>query len=79
MTNECCVICKNENKVAPDTKLSKEVIYRRSLMVEFLLCYNHSTELFKIGQEQFILKYPHLIKDRRWDEKKEKKRFISFA
>lgn len=79
MINECCVVCKNEHKTKSDSVLSREVIYRRSVIVEFFLCYSHSTELFKLGQDQFVLKYPCIIKDKRWDEKKEKKRFISFA
>ncbi len=51
-----CNVCKNQGKhLAAE---HKDVIYHpRSEPSVILLCYNHSVELFKSGQANFVTKY----------------------
>lgn len=51
-----CNVCKNQGKhLAADYE---DVIYHpRSETTVIHLCYNHSVELFKTGQTNFVTKY----------------------
>ncbi|MFA5583110.1 MAG: hypothetical protein WDA09_02760 [Bacteriovoracaceae bacterium] len=76
MKNEC-VICKDCCEELQS--LVKERIYRKYRYHEFFLCYKHSVEFFKLGQEQFILKYSSIAKEHEWlDEGKNKKSVLYF-
>lgn len=75
MSSEC-IICKSKSQDLPG--VSKEKIFKKYRCHEFWLCYKHSVELFKLGQEQFILKYPTIAQDSDWLNEGEFKKSMSY-
>ena len=50
-----CKVCKTT-----ENKLYKSVIHKKNMEpIEIKLCFSHDLELFKRGQDYFILKYKH--------------------
>lgn len=63
-----CAICGAKDNVEDLHFLSKEKIYRRYRSHVFWLCYNHSVEFFKFGQEAFMRKYESVTEERGWQK-----------
>lgn len=74
--NSVCMICKSCGVDLP--AISKERIYKKYRTFEVGLCYKHSVELFKIGQEQFILKHFAVAKEHDWVNEGEMKKSVSY-
>lgn len=52
-----CEICQNKNE-----KLYTNTIHKKGLEpIALKLCFHHDLELFKRGQESFLLKYKHQL------------------
>lgn len=56
MKDKRCFICKYQGKQNVDTSFN-QIYGERDRSLSILLCYNHSVELFKTGQTNFMIKY----------------------
>lgn len=56
MKDKRCFICKYQGKLSVETS-TNQIYGERDKCLSILLCYNHSVELFKIGQTNFMMKY----------------------
>jgi hypothetical protein len=54
-----CIICEHldAGKDFKQENLTKEQIFDGNIKHEYNFCYNHSIELFKIGQKKFLRYY----------------------
>lgn len=71
--NNKCAICGT--KEAEGIKcLSQEKIFKKYRSHVFWLCYNHSVEFFKLGQEVFIKKYRSIAEEQGWQNEGQNKK-----
>lgn len=56
MNDHRCFICKYKGQTNTDT-YGNEIYEPRGRSLTILLCYNHTIDLFKIGQKNFIVKH----------------------
>ncbi|MFA7614066.1 MAG: hypothetical protein WCY48_07495 [Candidatus Caldatribacteriota bacterium] len=61
-----CAICGATDEVEDFKSFSKERIYKKYRYHEFWLCYKHSVEFFKLGQEVFMQKYESVTQEKGW-------------